>query len=105
VTDTIVAGHYQPLTVWVLSLYCMGLNGSNDQSAPLWCAATSAGDVLRVRDLRCDKACKPRQHLCYVYASLSRLDFRGLPEKSLVVFEGVIGFATIKKPTTLMMHW
>src|SRR5437763_6667562 len=48
---------------------------------------------------------KPRQHLCYVYASLSRLGFRGLPEKLFIVFEGVIGFSTAKKPTALMMHW
>jgi len=48
---------------------------------------------------------KPRQHLCYVYASLSRLDFRGLLEKDIVVFEGLIGFLAVKKPTALMMHW
>jgi hypothetical protein len=48
---------------------------------------------------------KPRQHLCYVYASLSRPDFGGLPEKFIIVFEGVIGFSTAKKPTALMMHW
>ena len=48
---------------------------------------------------------KPRQYLCYVYASLSRLDFRGLCEKGNVVFEGFIGFPTVKKPTALMMHW
>jgi len=27
------AGHHQPLTVWVLCLYCMGLNVSNEQIA------------------------------------------------------------------------
>jgi transposase-like protein len=32
-TDTIVAGHHQPLKVWVLCLYFMGLNISNDQIA------------------------------------------------------------------------
>jgi hypothetical protein len=48
---------------------------------------------------------KLRQHLYYVYASLSRLDFRDLPEKFIVVFEGVIGFPAAKKPTALMMHW
>jgi transposase-like protein len=32
-TDTIFAGHHQPLKVWVLCLYCMGLNVSNDQIA------------------------------------------------------------------------
>ncbi len=48
---------------------------------------------------------KPRQHLCYVYASLSRLDFRGLLEKGIVVFEGLTGFLAVKKPAALMMHW
>ena len=32
-TDTIFAGHHQPLKVWVLCLYFMGLNLSNEQSA------------------------------------------------------------------------
>jgi transposase-like protein len=32
-TDTIFAGHHHPLKVWVLCLYCMGLNVSNDQIA------------------------------------------------------------------------
>ncbi len=32
-TDTIVAGHHQPLRVWVLVLYLMGLNLSNEQIA------------------------------------------------------------------------
>jgi transposase-like protein len=31
--DTIFAGHHQPLNVWILCLYCMGLNGSNAQMA------------------------------------------------------------------------
>ena len=48
---------------------------------------------------------KPRQHLCYVYASLSRLDFRGLLEEGIVVFEGFTRFLAVKKPTALMMHW
>ena len=30
-TDTIFAGHHQPLRVWVLVLYFMGLNLSNEQ--------------------------------------------------------------------------
>jgi transposase-like protein len=30
-TDTIFAGHHQPLKVWILCLYFMGLNLSNDQ--------------------------------------------------------------------------
>jgi hypothetical protein len=57
--------------------------------------------VVRARSIRR----KPRQHLCYVYASLNRLDFRGLSEKLIIVFEGIIGFSTAKKPTALMMHW
>lgn len=32
-TDTIFAGHHQPLKTWVLCLYLMGLNLSNDQIA------------------------------------------------------------------------
>ena len=32
-TDTILAGHHQPLRVWVLVLYFMGLNLSNQQIA------------------------------------------------------------------------
>jgi transposase-like protein len=32
-TDTIFEGHHQPLRVWVLCLYFMGLNLSNDQIA------------------------------------------------------------------------
>src|ERR687897_309648 len=32
-TDTIFAGHHQPLKVWILCLYFMGLNVSNAQIA------------------------------------------------------------------------
>ena len=32
-TDTIFAGHHQPLRVWLLCLYFMGLNLSNRQIA------------------------------------------------------------------------
>src|SRR5207244_7503974 len=32
-TDTIFAGHHQPLKVWVLCLYFMGLNLSNEKIA------------------------------------------------------------------------
>ena len=32
-TDTILAGHHQPLKVWVLCLYFMGLNVSNEHIA------------------------------------------------------------------------
>jgi hypothetical protein len=33
VTATIFAGHHQPLRVWILCLYFMGLNLSNHQIA------------------------------------------------------------------------
>jgi hypothetical protein len=33
VTDTIFAGHHQPLRVWILCLYVMGLNLSHHPSA------------------------------------------------------------------------
>jgi len=32
-TDTMVAGHHQPLKVWMLCLSCMGLHVSHEQSA------------------------------------------------------------------------
>jgi transposase-like protein len=32
-TDTIFAGHHQPLKAWILCLYFMGLNLSNEQIA------------------------------------------------------------------------
>ena len=32
-TDTVLAGHHQPLRVWMLCLYLMGLNLSNSQIA------------------------------------------------------------------------
>ena len=32
-TDTILAGHHQPLKVWILCLYFMGLNLSNEPIA------------------------------------------------------------------------
>jgi len=32
-TDTIFAGHHQPLNVWIRCLYFMGLNLSNEQIA------------------------------------------------------------------------
>src|SRR5262252_2132033 len=32
-TDTIFAGHHQPLKIWALCLYFMGLNVSNEQIA------------------------------------------------------------------------
>src|SRR2546421_13003601 len=36
-TDTIFAGHHQPLKEWVLCLYFMGLNLSNEQIAHEFC--------------------------------------------------------------------
>jgi hypothetical protein len=41
-TDTIFAGHHQPLKVWVLWLYCMGLNLSNEPIAHEWSVHESA---------------------------------------------------------------
>ena len=35
-TDTIFAGHHQPLKVWVLCLYFMGLHVSNEHIAHEW---------------------------------------------------------------------
>jgi transposase-like protein len=35
-TDTIFAGHHQPLKVWGLCLYFMGLHLSNEQLATNW---------------------------------------------------------------------
>jgi transposase-like protein len=32
-TDTIFAGHHQPLKGWILCLYCMGLHVSNEPIA------------------------------------------------------------------------
>jgi transposase-like protein len=32
-TDTVFEGHHQPLRVWILCLYLMGLNLSNEQIA------------------------------------------------------------------------
>jgi hypothetical protein len=43
VTDTIFAGHHQPLKVWILCLYFMGLNVSNEQIAHEW--AVNSTDV------------------------------------------------------------
>ncbi len=35
-TETIFAGHHQPLKVWILCLYFMGLNVSNEPMAEEW---------------------------------------------------------------------
>jgi transposase-like protein len=45
-TDTIFAGHHQPLKVWVLCLYFMGLNISNEQIAHEW--AVDVSDVQQM---------------------------------------------------------
>ena len=45
-TDTIFAGHHQPLKVWILYLYFMGLNLSNDQIAQE--LAVNGGDVQQM---------------------------------------------------------
>ena len=45
-TDTIFAGHHQPLTVWVLWLYFMGLNVSNEQIAHE--LSINAGDAYQM---------------------------------------------------------
>ncbi len=37
-TGTIFAGHHQPLVVWILALYLMGLNLSNNQIAQRMCS-------------------------------------------------------------------
>jgi transposase-like protein len=45
-TDTIFAGHHQPLKVWVLCLYFMGLNVSNAQIAHEW--SINASDAYQM---------------------------------------------------------
>jgi transposase-like protein len=45
-TDTIFAGHHQPLKVWVVCLYFMGLNVSNEQIAQEW--ALHVSDVQQM---------------------------------------------------------
>jgi len=42
-TDTIFEGHHQPLRIWILCLYLMGLNLSNEQIAQE--LDLSSGDV------------------------------------------------------------
>src|SRR5262245_7207341 len=46
VTDTIFAGHHQPLKVWILCLYCMGLNLSKEQIAHEW--SLNSSDVQQM---------------------------------------------------------
>jgi transposase-like protein len=56
-TGTVLAGHHQPLRVWVLCLYFMGLNLSNRQIAEE--LGFSGSDVqLMTEQLRCGLAAK-----------------------------------------------
>jgi transposase-like protein len=50
-TDTIFAGHHQPLRIWILCLYFMGLNLSNQQVArePCHLSVCSSTPKLRQR--------------------------------------------------------
>ena len=45
-TDTIFAGHHQPLKVWILCLYFMGLHVSNEQIAQE--LALNGGDMQQM---------------------------------------------------------
>jgi transposase-like protein len=45
-TAPIFAGHHQPLTVWILCLYFMGLNLSNEQIARELALNSSAGQQM-----------------------------------------------------------
>jgi transposase-like protein len=45
-TDTIFAGHHQPLKMWILCLYFMGLNISNEQMGQEW--ARNGSDVQQM---------------------------------------------------------
>jgi transposase-like protein len=45
-TDTIFEGHHQPLRVWILCLYLMGLNLSNQQIAAELDLATSVSQEM-----------------------------------------------------------
>lgn len=47
-TGTVLAGHHQPLQVWVLCLYFMGLNLSNRQIAQE--LSLNSGDVQRMTE-------------------------------------------------------
>ena len=70
------------------------------QDAPRRLLVQEPGEYLKEAGIS-----KPRQHLCYVYASLSRLDFQGFFENAILVFLGITDFSPSKKPTSLMMHW
>jgi len=59
-TNTIFAGHHQPLKVWILCLYFMGLNISNEQIAHE--LSLNASDVYHMTvELRDGVAKKSRQ--------------------------------------------
>jgi transposase-like protein len=48
-TGTVLAGHHQPLRVWVLCLYLMGLNLSNEQIAQELGIAPDDAQVMAAR--------------------------------------------------------
>ena len=56
-TGTVLAGHHQPLRVWVLCLYFMGLNFSNRQIA-LELGLDSSDTQAMTEQLRCGLAVK-----------------------------------------------
>ena len=59
-TDSIFAGHHEPLKVWVLCLYCMGLNISNAPMAQV--LALNGSDVHQMTtQLRAGIVKKSRQ--------------------------------------------
>src|SRR3712207_4856391 len=60
-TGTVLAGHHQPLRVWVLCLYLMGLNLSNRQIAQ---EPVSTGRMCRPWRSNCAAAWPPRLHPC-----------------------------------------
>ncbi|MCG8549489.1 MAG: transposase [Desulfobacterales bacterium] len=61
-TGTIFAGHHQPLKVWILCLYFMGLNLSNNQISKA--LNLNSGDVHNMADqLREGVVKKPRRTL------------------------------------------
>jgi hypothetical protein len=47
-TGTVLAGHHQPLRIWLLCLYFMGLNLSNQQIA--WELSLNEDDVQRMTE-------------------------------------------------------
>ena len=47
-TGTVLAGHHQPLRIWLLCLYVMGLNLSNQQIA--WELSLNEDDVQRMTE-------------------------------------------------------